>query len=76
MARLRYETVSEYRINKKGAECFRSRSYEETRAKLAELQAKRPNCRYTIQSRHADRDQYGCYRTGWQGRIEWSPWSD
>ena len=45
--RLKYRF--EYRINKKGAECFRSDSLEETKAKLEQLNSKRPV--YTMQSR-------------------------
>ena len=49
----------QYRINKKGAECFRTGNYEEAQAKLAELSAKRPGI-YTMQKRSARLDRYGC----------------
>ena len=49
----------QYRINKKGAECFRTGDLEEAKAKLAELSAKRPGI-YTMQSRSTILDRYGC----------------
>lgn len=64
---------SEYRINKKGAECFRSGSYEETRRKYEELSAKRPNV-YTMQCRRVQLDKYGVELTDGTGRPSWSCW--
>ena len=49
----------QYRINKKGAECFRTGDYEEAKAKLEELNAKRPGI-YTMQRRSTRLDRYGC----------------
>ena len=59
----------QYRINKKGAECFRTGDLEEAKAKLAELSAKRPGI-YTMQRRSTRLDRYGCEiqpleNTGW-----------
>jgi hypothetical protein len=66
----------EYRINKKGAECFRSDSFEVTRDKLAELQAKRPGV-YTMQSRSCRCNKVGTMETIGGGNCSpaaWSPW--
>ena len=49
---------TEYRINKKGAECFRTEDWEEASSKLAELQSKRPGV-YTMQRRHRRENKYG-----------------
>ena len=48
----------QYRINKKGCECFRTGSREEAEAKLAELSAKRPGI-YTMQRRYVRCNRYG-----------------
>lgn len=48
----------QYRINKKGAECFRTGDLDEAKAKLAELSAKRPGI-YTMQYRHTRLNRYG-----------------
>jgi len=48
----------QYRINKKGAECFRTGDRDECMAKLAELSAKRPGI-YTMQTRWTRLDRYG-----------------
>ena len=57
----------EYRINKKGAECYRTEFYEECREKLAELNARRPV--YTMQHRMIRQG-------GYIDRPCWSPWED
>ena len=67
---------SEYRINKKGAECFRTEFYEEAREKLEELRSRRPNIRYEMQIRHAEYDYCGKPRYDWKGRRMWSIWQD
>ena len=64
MIKYRYE----YRINKKGAECFRTEDQELLFKKLAELKAKKPNVAYTTQSRSCRLDRYGM-------RSEWGIWS-
>lgn len=38
---MRRKMIEEYRINKKGAECFRTRDREEAAKRLADLQAKK-----------------------------------
>lgn len=58
-------TRYEYRINKKGAECFRTEDYELAVAKLAELNARRPV--YTMQTRTL---RYG----GYIDNAHWGPW--
>ena len=65
----------EYRINKKGAECFRTESFDEAKAKLEELQAKKPNVRYDMQSRYVRVNRVGTPELDWLGRPQWSPWS-
>jgi len=70
MIRYRYE----YRINKKGAECFRTDSHDAARAKLEELKAKKPNGIYDIQSRSVRLDRYGNAERDYMGRPRWSPW--
>lgn len=64
---------TEYRINKKGAECFRSADYDEARRKLDELNAKRPGV-YTMQSRAVRVNRFGVKDQDWLGRPAWSPW--
>lgn len=59
----------QFRINKKGAECFRTGDYDEAKAKLAELSAKRPGI-YTMQKRWTRLNRYGIEEqplesTGW-----------
>lgn len=49
---------TEYRINKKGAECFRTSDREEAQNKLLQLQAKRPGI-YTMQTRTRRENKYG-----------------
>ena len=61
----RVKTRYEYRINKKGSECFRTEIYQEAKQKLDELNAKRPV--YTMQSRSMS---YG----GYIDRPDWTPW--
>lgn len=63
----------EYRINKKGAECFRTRNHEEAKARLEELNAKRPGI-YTMQSRSARLDRHGVAETNYKGLTNWGIW--
>ena len=63
----------EYRLNKKGAECFRTADREEATAKLAELSAKRPWI-YTMQSRSCRLNRYGVRERNWKGEDAWSLW--
>ena len=49
----------QFRINKKGAECFRTGDRDEANSKLAELNAKRPGI-YSMQRRSTRLDRYGC----------------
>lgn len=59
----------QYRINKKGAECFRTGDYEEARAKYDELSAKRPGI-YTMQQRSTRLNRYGVEEQPLE-TIEW-----
>lgn len=68
------EYVTEYRINKKGAECFKSSDPELVKKKLAELSAKRPNGIYTMQSRSCRVDRYGVKQQDYMGRPAWGIW--
>ena len=70
MNRLRYE----YRINKKGAECFRTEIYEEAKDKLKELQEARPRVKFEMQTRCVYLDKHGVPRLDYLGRPQWSPW--
>ena len=49
---------TEYRINKKGAEFFRTDDRDDAYSRLAQLQEKRPGV-FTIQSRHRRENKYG-----------------
>lgn len=60
--------ISEYRINKKGAECFRSRDFEQVKARFEELKAKKPTV-YTMQRRDMRVNRYGVPETG-----SWGLW--
>lgn len=64
----------EYRINKKGAECFRTEYFEEARAKLAELREKKPNVKYDMQTRSVRLNKYGVVDSDYMGRPAWSIW--
>ena len=64
---------AEYRINKKGSECFRTQDNDQAQAKLAELSAKRPGV-YTLQTRYVPVDRYGVAQTLWTGKTAWSEW--
>ena len=69
MIKYRYE----YRINKKGAECFRTEFLEEAREKLKELESKRPGV-YTMQTRSVRMDKHGMLEVDWRGELSWSRW--
>ena len=71
---MRHNLITEYRINKKGAECFRTRSYEEAKAKLKELNTNRPV--HTMECRHIELNKYGRFAQDDDlGRPIWSRWS-
>jgi len=63
---------TEFRINKKGAECFRTEDKDTAYAKLEQLQAKRPGI-YTMQTRHRRENKYGQQIVF--ARDGWSLWS-
>lgn len=67
--------VMEYRINKNGAECFRSDSFYRTKEKLEELKAKKPNAIFTIQTRSCRVDRFGVKEHDYMGRPVWGIWS-
>lgn len=69
MTKERYE----YRINKKGCECFRFSNFEQAREKMDELSAKRPGI-YTMQSRTCRANKYGVLETDGLGRPLWTCW--
>lgn len=70
MTKYRYE----YRINKKGAECFRTELFNEAKAKLDELTAKRPGI-YTMQYRSVQLNRVGAPLMDSTGRPLWTSWS-
>lgn len=67
------KSIREYRINKKGAECFRTRDLEVCKAKLAELSAKRPGV-YTMQTRYCSVNRHGVLEQDYKGDPQWSIW--
>ena len=69
------KAITEYRINKKGAECFRTRFEGEARKKLEELRAKKPNVAFTLQTRCCYTDRRGIPNTDPSGNWCWTPWS-
>lgn len=68
--------VTEYRINKKGAECFRCDDFDRTKAKLAELRAKKPTGIYTMQSRDCRVNRFGVKDQDYMGRPAWGIWKE
>ena len=65
---------TEYRINKKGCECYRTDSFQQAKEKLDELSAKRPGI-FTMQSRHVQLDRFGVAIRDVSGIILWESWS-
>lgn len=65
-----WERETEYRINKKGCEYFRSGNLEYVRSILGQLQEKRPGV-YTMQARCRD-----CHRSDRGAWRPWSPWRE
>lgn len=64
---------TEYRINKKGAECFRTMDFTEMQGKLEQLSAKRPGV-YTWQSRSVQLQHNGMAASDCSGRTLWTAW--
>ena len=71
----RKRCVYEYRINKKGCECFRSDDREKVLERFKELSEKHPGI-YTMQSRSCDYEP-GCgyLMHDHLGRPRWSIWA-
>lgn len=67
-------TRTEYRINKKGAEVFRTTIASDAQKRLSELQAKRPGV-YTMQTRFVALDRHGMVMTDLAGKALWSAWN-
>jgi hypothetical protein len=67
---------SEYRINKKGCECFRTESREAATERVQELQRRNSNCVYSMQERRCRIDNYGAKIREWKDRPQWGPWYD
>jgi len=59
---------TEYRINKKGAECYRTENREDAFQRLESLREKRPSI-YTMQTRYRRENKYGqpiiSHNDGW-----------
>ena len=59
---------TEFRVNKKGAECYRTEDREEAILRLKSLQEKRPGI-YTMQTRSRRENKYGqpiiSHNDGW-----------
>ena len=66
-------TRTEYRINKKGCEMFRTSDYQKAKEKLDSLSAKRPGI-YTMQSRSCRCNKYGTLDADLSGKNTWTPW--
>ena len=64
----------EYRINKKGAECYRTDDPKQLQIKLAELKEKKPNVVYTTQSRSCRLNKYGVMDQDHLRRPAWGIW--
>ena len=65
---------TEYRINKKGCECFRTDSEDRLAAKLSQLQERKPNVVYVVQRRNCQVDKRGILLADGSGRPIWSSW--
>ena len=61
-------TITEYRINKRGCECFRSREWKYIQKKMAELKSVKPGCKFTIQRRSARKEKDGFLERDYMGR--------
>ncbi len=73
-----YREKRQYRVNKKGSECFRADTYGEAKEKLDQLTGGKPGNKYTIQyrtCRYDDWDQDALLRD-YLGRPQWTPWFD
>jgi len=70
MTRYRFE----YRINKKGAECFRTDSLETAKERFAQLSERRPGV-YSMQARSCQLDRNGVSLRDASGKTLWSCWS-
>lgn len=65
----------EYRINKKGCECYRTRSHKDLGRKLNELTAAHPNTKFAIQTRYVPTTRHGAPRLLPNGEPQWSTWA-
>ena len=63
----------EYRINKKGSECFRTESFEIAQNKMQELSKNRPGV-YTMQERHCALNKVGALLTDGCNKPLWTCW--
>lgn len=63
----------EYRITKKGAECFRTRDRQQAYQRLQDLSATRPGV-YALQTRSVQLTRFGAELTDLSGRALWSDW--
>ena len=74
MARARDIEITEYRINKKGSECFRTWYRSEAEMKLAKLRERKPNGVYTMQYRTYQNNGHGAMALDCSGRPVCTPW--
>ena len=72
---MKVKIASEYRINKKGAECFRTDSLESAAARFEELSQRRPGV-YTMQTRRCQLDRFGVRLKDAAGKSLWSSWQE
>ncbi len=69
------KSKSEYRVTKKGSECFRAGTYEEAKQKFDQLTGGKPSAKYGIQHRSC-RYEGGSLAKDHLGRPDWTPWFD
>ena len=69
------DRIFQYRITKKGCECFRTSIRKELTAKLNELTEAHPNTKYAIQIRYVPTNRVGAPLLLPNGEPQWSTWA-
>jgi len=67
--------IFEWRVNKEGSECFRTRSRKELYVTLANMRAENPDTQYTIQTRYVPTNGHGSPLLLPNGEPQWSTWA-
>ena len=68
--------VTEYRVNKKGCECFRTTDEERAKKYFFKCNLGRPYGVYTMQRRFCPVNRLGVLEEDGLGRPQWSCWMD